>query len=124
MRRKIKSCCSRSCRPPAGETAGRAGPLLLLGLLLLGLLLLLAACGGQRRQDDSLRIGVALYTQDDTFISSMSQDLEQLAQEAGVDLSALSLMGFFSNMLPVTIGNIIGGCGFGALIWATQRPGK
>ena len=48
----------------------------------------------------------------------------QLAQEAGVDLSALSLMGFFSNMLPVTIGNIIGGCGFGALIWATQRPGK
>ncbi len=77
MRRKIKSCCSQSCRPPAGETAGRAWPLLLLGLLLL-----LAACGGQRRQDDSLRIGVALYTQDDTFISSMSQDLEQLAQEA------------------------------------------
>lgn len=48
----------------------------------------------------------------------------QLAQEAGVDLSSLNLMGFFSNMIPVTIGNIIGGCGFGALIWATQKPSK
>ena len=45
----------------------------------------------------------------------------QLAQGAGVDLSALNLVGFFSNLVPVTIGNIIGGCGFGALIWATQR---
>ncbi len=45
----------------------------------------------------------------------------QLAQEAGVDLSALNLVGFFSNLVPVTLGNIIGGCGFGALIWATQR---
>ena len=48
----------------------------------------------------------------------------QLAGEAGVDLSALNLGGFFANMIPVTIGNIIGGCGFGALIWATQRPGE
>ncbi len=45
----------------------------------------------------------------------------QLAQGAGVDLSALNLVGFFSNLVPVTLGNIIGGCGFGALIWATQR---
>lgn len=42
----------------------------------------------------------------------------------GVDLSALNLTGFLSNMIPVTIGNIIGGCGFGALIWAAQRPAK
>lgn len=48
----------------------------------------------------------------------------QLAQEAGVNLSTLNLMGFFSNLLPVTIGNIIGGCGFGALVWLTQRPAK
>lgn len=48
----------------------------------------------------------------------------QLAQEAGVDLSALSWMGFLQNMIPVTVGNIIGGCGFGALIWATQRTTK
>ena len=48
----------------------------------------------------------------------------QLAQEAGVDLSALHVGGLFANLLPVTIGNIIGGCGFGALIWATQKPAK
>lgn len=46
----------------------------------------------------------------------------QLAQQAGVDLSALSLGGFFANLLPVTIGNMIGGCAFGALIWACHAP--
>ena len=48
----------------------------------------------------------------------------QLAREAGVDLSALNPGGFFANMIPVTIGNIIGGCGFGALIWACHRTSK
>lgn len=48
----------------------------------------------------------------------------QLAAEAGVDLSALTLGGFFANLAPVTIGNIIGGCGFGALIWACHRTSK
>ena len=45
----------------------------------------------------------------------------QLAQEAGVDLTALSLGGMIVNLIPVTIGNIVGGCGFGALIWACHR---
>ena len=48
-------------------------------------------------------------------------DCAGLAQEAGVNLSSLSMAGFFSNLIPVTIGNIIGGCGFGALIWACQK---
>ena len=47
--------------------------------LLLALLLLLPSCGGEE-EDGILRIGVTLYSQDDTFISSMSQSLEQLAQ--------------------------------------------
>ena len=64
MRLKIRSCSFRS---------------LLSGLVLV--LLLLSACGGQEQEDDGLRIGVTLYTQDDTFISSMSQNLEQLVQE-------------------------------------------
>ena len=50
--------------------------------LLLLAALLLAGCGGRKNQDDSLRIGVALYTQDDTFISAMAQDLEGLVREA------------------------------------------
>ena len=49
--------------------------------LALLLLLLLPACAGGQEEDDSLRIGVTLYDQDDTFISSMSQNLEQLVQE-------------------------------------------
>lgn len=68
MRLRIKSCCSRLCRPPVGKV---------LGLLLV---LLLSGCGGEK--DDSLRIGVALYTQDDTFIASMAQNLEWMVREA------------------------------------------
>ena len=51
-------------------------------VLLLALLLPLAACGGQEAEADTLRIGVALYTQDDTFISTVAQHLERLTQEA------------------------------------------
>ena len=74
MRRKIKSCCSRSCRPPAGD---RLIPL----LLFLAVLLALPSCGRQDQEDSGLRIGVALYTQDDTFISTVAQNLERLVQE-------------------------------------------
>jgi len=48
-------------------------------------------------------------------------DCAQLAREAGMDLAALSLPGLLTNLIPVTIGNILGGCGFAALIWAAQR---
>ena len=69
MRPRIKNCCSRSCRPPAGKWAAA-----------LALALLLTGCGGQK--DDTLRIGAALYTQDDTFIASMAQNLEWMVREA------------------------------------------
>lgn len=72
MRRKTRSCCFPSCRPPAG----RRGLAALLALALL----VLSGCGGGK--EDSLRIGAALYTQDDTFISAMAQDLEGLVREA------------------------------------------
>lgn len=67
MNRKIKNFSSRS----------------LLKLLCLALLLpLVAGCSQQRDSRDGLRIGVALYAQDDTFIASLSQSLERLAQTA------------------------------------------
>ena len=54
-----------------------------LGVMLLSLLLLgLAGCtrsGGEGPV--TVRIGVALYQQDDTFISTVVQHLEQLAKE-------------------------------------------
>ncbi len=70
MRRRIKSCCSRLCRLPAGK--GAAALALALALL--------PGCGGGK--DDGLRIGVALYTQDDTFISTVAQNLEGIVREA------------------------------------------
>ena len=66
MSRKIKSCCFRWRLKLLWAVLG---------------LLALCACGGGEERDDSLRIGVALYTQDDTFISTMARSLEQLAQE-------------------------------------------
>jgi len=44
------------------------------------LLLGLTACGGGK-QTATIRIGVALYQQDDTFISTVVQNLEQAARE-------------------------------------------
>lgn len=48
----------------------------------------------------------------------------ELAQAAGADLSALGLAGLLRNLIPVTIGNLIGGCGFGALIWTVHRTAE
>ena len=74
MRPKTKSCCSRLCRPPDGKRR-RLLPLLLAAALTL------SGCGGGGG-DDSLRIGFALYTQDDTFISTVAQNLEWMVREA------------------------------------------
>ena len=42
----------------------------------------------------------------------------QLAAEAGMDLSALTLSNFLvGNLIPVTLGNIIGGAALGWLMW-------
>ena len=59
MRPKTRSCCSPSCRPPDGKRK-RLLPLLLAAALTL------SGCGGGGG-DDSLRIGFALYTQEDIY---------------------------------------------------------
>lgn len=42
----------------------------------------------------------------------------QLARQAGVDLSALTIGNFLlGNLLPVTLGNILGGAGLAVLLW-------
>lgn len=46
----------------------------------------------------------------------------QAAAAAGLDTTALTWGNFFlHNLFPVTIGNILGGCGFAALLWAANR---
>ena len=73
MIRTIKNCCSR------WRLKGRAASLLLAVLLLAAL----TGCrAGEDRKNSALRVGVALYTQDDTFISTIVQDLERMVQEA------------------------------------------
>lgn len=45
-----------------------------------------------------------------------------LAVKAGVDTASLTWGGFLlHNLLPVTLGNLLGGCGFAALVWAAYR---
>ena len=39
------------------------------------------------------------------------------AAEAGVDLSVLTLSGAAANLVPVTLGNLVGGAGLGLLLW-------
>ena len=47
----------------------------------------------------------------------------RLAAEAGLDLSGLTVGGFLlGNLLPVTLGNVLGGVGLGALLWYCYRP--
>ena len=52
-------------------------------------------------------------------------EIPQYAQAAvtlGVDISALNWSNFFFvNLLPVTIGNVIGGCGLGGFLWLCHR---
>lgn len=53
-------------------------------LLFLEIIILLSGCSFYNNNNSSastIRIGVALYTQDDTFISSIVQNLEKLAQQ-------------------------------------------
>lgn len=45
-----------------------------------------------------------------------------LAAQAGVDAAALTWAGFLlRNLLPVTVGNLLGGFAFAAVIWACHR---
>lgn len=47
----------------------------------------------------------------------------EAASAAGLDVSALTWWGFLvHNLLPVTLGNIVGGCSFGALMWFSHAP--
>ncbi|MEJ8727586.1 formate/nitrite transporter family protein [Flintibacter sp. HCN-6482] len=57
------------------------------------------------------------------LMAKMVPAYAQLAAEAGLDLSGLTVGGFLlGNLLPVTIGNVLGGAGLGGLLWYCYRP--
>lgn len=57
------------------------------------------------------------------IFASGIESYAELARAAGVNVDALTWANFFTgNLIPSTIGNIIGGCGFAALIRAGHGP--
>lgn len=61
------------------------------------------------------------YIPADIFAAGIPQ-YAQLIVEAGIDTASLTWGNFFmTNLLPVTIGNILGGAAVGILFWAGQK---
>lgn len=57
------------------------------------------------------------------LFANMLPDYAALAAGAGIDTAALTWANFaVKNLIPVTIGNILGGVGLGSLLWVCNRP--
>lgn len=57
------------------------------------------------------------------LLANMVPAYAQKAAEMGIDTTMLTWGNFFgSNLLPVTIGNLIGGVGLACLMWVANRP--
>lgn len=87
----------------AKDTAGR-----LLGAYLPVCFFVL--CGFEHCIANLYYIGAAL-------MAATVPEYAALAVEAGVDLSSLTLAGAAANLIPVTLGNLVGGLGVGLLLW-------
>lgn len=87
----------------AKDTAGR-----LLGAYLPVCFFVL--CGFEHCIANLYYIGAAL-------MAAAVPEYAALAVEAGVDLSSLTLAGAAANLIPVTLGNLMGGLGVGLLLW-------
>ena len=98
----------------AKDTAGR-----LLGAYLPVCFFVL--CGFEHSVADLYYIGAALMA------AAVPEHAAQ-AVAAGVDLAPLGMAGAVSALIPVTLGNILGGAGLGALLWychgARGRSGR
>lgn len=98
----------------AKDTAGR-----LLGAYLPVCFFVL--CGFEHSVADLYYIGAAL-------MAAAVPEYAAQAVAAGVDLAPLGMAGAVSALIPVTLGNILGGAGLGALLWychgARGRSGR
>lgn len=65
MKSKIKNCCFR----------------LFLSVTVFGLCLSLTSCKSTKAKEETIRIGVAVYQQDDTFITTIVQNFEKYVRE-------------------------------------------
>ena len=87
----------------AKDTAGR-----LLGAYLPVCFFVL--CGFEHSIANLYYIGAAL-------LAAAVPEYAAQAAEAGVNLSTLTLAGAAANLVPVTLGNLVGGAGLGLLLW-------
>ena len=67
-------------------------------------------CGFEHSVANLYYIGAAL-------MAAAVPQYASLAAAAGVDLAPLTLTGAASNLVPVTLGNILGGAGLALLLW-------
>ncbi len=78
-------------------------------------IMLFVLCGFEHSIANMYYIGAGL-------LAMGNPDYVAAATAAGIDTAALTWGNFFAaNLLPVTLGNIIGGCGVGAAYWACFR---
>ena len=66
-----------------------------------------------------LGIGNEQHTQDERIESLVARKVDGIiiVPAAGVDLAPLTLTGAAANLVPVTLGNILGGAGLALLLW-------
>ena len=96
--------CSMTARDTTGKILGAFLPVSLFVL-----------CGFEHSIANMYYVPAALFAQSVPAYAA-------LAAEAGMDLSALTWGNFFlGNLVPVTIGNIIGGAGVGILLWKGHK---
>ena len=67
-------------------------------------------CGFEHSVANLYYIGAAL-------MAAAVPQYASLAAAAGVDLAPLTLTGAAANLVPVTLGNILGGAGLALLLW-------
>ena len=96
--------CSMTARDTAGKILGAFLPVALFVL-----------CGFEHSIANMFYVPAGLFAKSVPAYAA-------LAAEAGLDLSGLTWGNFFlHNLLPVTIGNIIGGSGVGMLLWRGHK---
>ena len=58
------------------------------------------------------------------IFASMNPAYAAAAQEAGVNMANLNALGFLGNIVPVTLGNIVGGAAIALVMWFCFRRNK
>ena len=58
------------------------------------------------------------------IFASMNPAYASAAQEAGVNMANLKALGFLGNIVPVTLGNIVGGAAIALVMWFCFRRNK